>query len=49
MRFRSAWLVVHARRYGIDSLRANGVRWNRTDGVWAGTETGDLTITATLA
>ena len=45
----TAWLVVHARRYGIDSLRANGVRWNRTDGVWAGTETGDLTITATLA
>ena len=45
----TAWLVVHARRYGIDSLRANGMRWNRTDGVWAGTETGDLTITATLA
>ena len=45
----TAWLVVHARRYGIDSLCANGMRWNRTDGVWAGTETGELTITATLA
>ena len=45
----TAWLVLHARRYGIDSLRANGMRWNRTDGVWAGTETRDLTITATLA
>ena len=42
------WLVTHARQYGIDALHANGMEWNRKDGVWTGTEATEQTITVTL-
>ena len=42
------WLVTHARQYGIDALHANGMDWNRKDGVWTGNETVEQTITVTL-
>ena len=44
----TGWLVTHARQYGIDALHANGMEWNRKDGVWTGTETAEQTITVTL-
>ena len=45
----AGWLVTHAREYGIDAIGANGMSWNRTDGVWIGDETADQSITITLA
>lgn len=44
----TGWLVTHARQYGIDALHANGMEWNRKDGVWTGTEATEQTITVTL-
>ncbi|KAA8827117.1 cobalt transporter [Bifidobacterium myosotis] len=45
----AGWLVTHAREYGIDAIGANGMSWNRTDGVWTGDETANQSITITLA
>lgn len=44
----TGWLVTHARQYGIDALHANGMEWNRKDGVWTGAEATEQTITVTL-
>lgn len=44
----TGWLVTHARQYGINALHANGMEWNRKDGVWTGNETAEQTITVTL-
>ncbi|MBT1163605.1 cobalt transporter [Bifidobacterium felsineum] len=44
----TSWLVAHAREYGIDSVTANGMSWNRTDGTWTGEETMQSTIIVTL-
>ncbi|PJM79855.1 cobalt transporter [Bifidobacterium scaligerum] len=44
----AGWLVVHAREYGIDSVTANGMSWNRTDGIWTGKESIQDTIIVTL-
>lgn len=44
----AGWLVAHAREYGIDSMTANGMSWNRADGTWSGTEAAGTIITVTL-
>ena len=44
----TGWLVTHARQYGIDALHANGMDWNRKDGVWTRNKTAEQTITVTL-
>ncbi|MBT1176491.1 cobalt transporter [Bifidobacterium callimiconis] len=44
----ATWLVTQARAYGIDAVRANGMSWNRTDGVWTGSESGQSALSVTL-
>ncbi|OXN01257.1 cobalt transporter [Bifidobacterium vansinderenii] len=45
----ATWLVTQARAYGIDAVHANGMGWNRTDGVWTGSESGQSSLSVTLA
>lgn len=45
----AVWLVAQARGYGVVAVRANGMEWDRTGGVWAGEESAGLVVSVVLA
>lgn len=45
----AVWLVAQARGYGVVAVRANGMEWDRTGGVWSGEESAGLVVSVALA
>lgn len=45
----AVWLVAQARGYGVVAVRANGMEWDRTGGVWSGEESAGLVVSVVLA
>ncbi|TPF96921.1 cobalt transporter [Bifidobacterium sp. UTCIF-39] len=45
----AVWLVAQARGYGVVAVRANGMGWDRTGGVWSGEESAGLVVSVVLA